>query len=106
MGLDLSDVLGLHFLRSLSAMRHHFVLQGLLLPVRVLDHRIVAPPMYQGLQLVTAGRRGLALLQEVLRAEVQSELKKQTITFVTRPTNYSGCERQNTCTQQGMSSVI
>ncbi len=79
--LDLSDVLGLQFLCSLFAICHLFVLEDRLFPTWVLDHCIITAPFYQRLQLVTAGRHGLTLFQEVLRAAPQRELKGQSINF-------------------------
>lgn len=38
LGLDLSDVFWLQFLWSLTAICHSFILEGLLLPTRVLNH--------------------------------------------------------------------
>lgn len=75
LGLDLSDVLWIQLLCSLLAMCHRFVLEDLLFPVWIFNHRFITAPFYQRIQLVTTGRHSLTLFQEVLRAAAQEELK-------------------------------
>ena len=59
-------------------MCHCFVFKGLLLSTWVFNHPLIAAPFYQRLQLVTAGRHSLPLLQEALRGEAaEGELKGQ-----------------------------
>lgn len=81
LGLDLSDVLWLQFPFSLLAICHCFVLENPSLTVWVFDHRFIAAPFNERLQLVTTGRHGLPLFQEVLWGAAQRELKGQSIDF-------------------------
>lgn len=68
LGLDLGDFLWIHFPSPFLAIRYRFVPEGLLFPLWAFDHVLLAAPFYQRLQLVTAGRHRLALLQETLGA--------------------------------------
>ena len=60
-------------------MCHCFVFKGLLFSAWVFNHSLFAAPFYQRLQLVTAGRHSLTLLQKALKEAAEDELKGQPI---------------------------
>lgn len=68
LGLDLGDFMWIHFPSPFFAIGYRVVPEGLLFPLWAFDHVHMAAPFYQRLQLVTAGRHRLALLQEPLGA--------------------------------------